>query len=171
MSNNNLIEAIAVFNNNEKPRGNKKNNIYGTVVFRESSRSNNIIIDIDLKGLTPGKHGFHIHETGNVLDDCKACKGHFNPFGQTHGGLRSQNRHVGDLGNITANQNGECNCQITDNQISLRNLQRNIIGRCLVIHSDEDDLGRGGNEESLITGNAGSRIGCAVIGYKNIVYF
>ena len=58
-----------------------------------------------------------------------------------------------------------------DNQISLRNLQRNIIGRSVVIHSGEDDLGRGGDEESLKIGNAGSRIGCAVIGYKTAYYF
>lgn len=161
-----LIKAIAVF-----PSQPGKSSIKGSIEFSESSRSNNIIIDVNLTGLKPGKHGFHIHETGNLLDDCKSCKSHFNPFGKNHGGPKSSERHVGDLGNIIADNKGEVHMKIYDNQISLRNLQRNIIGRSVVIHSGEDDLGRGGDEESLKTGNAGSRIGCAVIGYKTAYYF
>jgi Cu-Zn family superoxide dismutase len=160
------ITAIAVF-----PSGSPKNSkITGTITFKESVRSNNIIIDIELSGLKPGKHGFHIHETGNLLDECASCKSHFNPFGDVHGGPNSIRRHVGDLGNIIADKNGNVNMKIYDNKISLRNLQRNIIGRSVVIHADEDDLGKGGNEESLKTGNAGTRIGCAVIGYANAYY-
>lgn len=161
------IRAIAIF-----PSSSPKNsNIKGTIEFIESTRSNNIIININLSGLKSGKHGFHIHETGNLLDECKSCKSHFNPFGEVHGGPNSNNRHVGDLGNIIADSNGNVNMKMYDNKISLRNLQRNIIGRSVVIHADEDDLGKGGNEESLKTGNAGSRIGCAVIGYADAYYF
>ena len=161
-----LIKAIAVF-----PSQPGNSTIKGSIEFSESSRSNNIIIDVNLSGLKPGKHGFHIHETGNLLDDCKSCKSHFNPFGKKHGGPKSSERHIGDLGNIIADNKGAVHMKLYDNQISLRNLQRNIIGRSVVIHSGEDDLGRGGDEESLKTGNAGSRIGCAVIGYKTAYYF
>jgi len=163
----NVIEAIAVFNDNKPSR----NKVYGYVIFKESTRSNNILIEINLAGLKPGKHGFHIHETGNLLDSCKGCKGHFNPFNQKHGGINSKIRHVGDLGNIIANDNGICQMKLRDNMISLRDITRSIIGRSIVIHSDEDDLGNGNNPESLVTGNAGSRIACAVIGYKNVIYF
>ena len=145
--------------------------IKGTIVFRESSKSDNIMIDLDISGLKPGKHGFHIHETGNLLDKCKECKAHFNPFNKNHGGPKSKERHVGDLGNIIADKNGKVKTTFSDHQISLRDTKRNIIGRSVIIHDKEDDLGKGGDEESLRTGNAGARLVCAVIGYKNAYYF
>ena len=159
------IEAIAVF------IPNKTSTVSGTIIFRENQRFNTVQIIIDLTGLTPGEHGFHIHETGNLLDKCAACKAHFNPFGDVHGGPKSAHRHIGDLGNITADSTGKCQMKFSDKQISLRNLQINIIGRSVVIHEKADDLGKGNNDESLKTGNAGARIGCAVIGYKDAFYF
>ena len=131
--------------------------IKGHIIFRESSKSNNVLVDVNVSGLAPGKHGFHIHESGNLLEDCKSCKGHFNPFNKNHGGPKSKERHVGDLGNITADSNGNVKITLSDHLISLRDKKRNIIGRSVIIHDKEDDLGKGGNPESLITGNAGAR--------------
>ena len=107
-----LIKAIAVF-----PSQPNKTSIKGSIEFTESSRSNNIIIDIHLSGIKPGKHGFHIHETGNLLDDCKSCKSHFNPFGKNHGGPKSIERHVGDLGNLKANLNATAGALQLVNQL------------------------------------------------------
>ena len=104
---------------------------------------------------------------------CDSMCDHFNPYNKTHGGGHnpSTDRHVGDLGNIIANANGDVNMTMYDNYISIKNGHiANIIGRGLVIHEDEDDCGLGvGNKkkESLITGNAGKRIACAVIGMAN----
>ena len=80
--------------------------------------------------------------------------------------MDGKNRHLGDLGNITADKDGNCVQSITDKYLQLRGYKYNIIGRSVVVHENEDDLGRGGNAESKKTGNAGGRIGCGVIGYK-----
>ncbi|PSN49574.1 hypothetical protein C0J52_09752 [Blattella germanica] len=77
----------------------------------------------------------------------------------------SRVRHAGDFGNIRADENGNViNHQIKDSHISL--IPGNIgyaVGRAIVVHAGEDDLGRGGNEESLKTGNAGARLACCVV--------
>ena len=158
---NNPIEAICVIN---------QNNIQGTVIFRENFKCKNITIEVDLKGLQPGKHGFHIHEFGDLTEGCASLCNHYNPFGKNHGGPNDKERHVGDLGNIIANSKGISKMKFDDKIIKLRG-KYSIIGRSVVIHEDEDDLGKGDNAESLITGNAGKRIACAVIGYsKNNKY-
>ena len=135
---------------------------------------NGVRFDVNLKNLTPGKHGFHIHEAGNLEDGCKSCCAHFNPLNKEHGGpfeLDQKNRHLGDLGNIIADENGNCVQSIRDKYLQLRGYKYNIIGRSVVVHEKEDDLGRGGNAESKKTGNAGARIGCGVIGYKEGFYY
>ncbi|KAB7496026.1 Superoxide dismutase [Cu-Zn] [Armadillidium nasatum] len=117
-----------------------------------------------ISGLTPGLHGFHIHEKGDLGNNCKNAGGHFNPFGYNHGDPRDLKRHIGDLGNIDADQNGEAVVNIYDQQATLNPSSRAYVGDlAIVVHSGEDDLGRGGNAESLKTGNAGSRIGCGII--------
>ena len=84
------IQAIAVFT--EK--------IKGTVVFTENSKGN-VDIDIDLVGLKKSsKHGFHIHEAGDLTDGCTSACSHFNPYKTKHGSNTDnvENRHIGDLG-------------------------------------------------------------------------
>jgi len=80
-----------------------------------------------------------------------------------HGGPKDETRHVGDLGNIMADANGSARVYISDYRITLCG-PNSIIGRAVVIHSGPDDFGRGGTPDSLKTGNAGSRIGCGLIG-------
>lgn len=80
-----------------------------------------------------------------------------------HGAPEDFQRHVGDLGNIVGNANGEANVIISDSSISLSG-EGNVIGRGVIVHQNIDDLGRGGHPDSLTTGNAGARIACGVIG-------
>lgn len=151
------IYSIAVFNDSIK----------GTVKFSEDLTNNRVKIDLNISGLTPNSlHGFHVHEAGDLSDKCTSMCAHFNPYGNTHGCPGMSKRHVGDLGNIKTNNKGEASYTFYDNVIKLRGTTCNIIGRGLIIHEDEDDCGKGGNAESLKTGNAGKRIACAVIGFS-----
>ena len=78
----------------------------------------------------------------------------------THGDLMQG--HVGDLGNIVADEQGIARFKIVARRVDLSG-DRSVVGRAMVIHADEDDLGLGGDEESLKTGNAGERLACGVI--------
>ena len=69
---------------------------------------------------------------------------------------------MGDLGNITADKSGTAKFTIEAKRVDLLG-DRSVIGRGFVVHSDKDDLGKGGDEESLKTGNAGDRLACGVI--------
>ena len=73
-------------------------------------------------------------------------------------------RHVGDLGNIEAGADGKAVYDMEDHLIMIYGDSANIVGRSVVVHAGVDDLGKGGNEESLKTGNAGARVACGVIG-------
>lgn len=75
-------------------------------------------------------------------------------------------RHVGDLGNVETDANGVATVNIQDKMIALQG-EHSILGRCLVVHEKADDLGRGNDEESKKTGNAGKRLACAIIGTVN----
>lgn len=131
-----------------------------------------VIIYGVVKGLKAGKHGFHVHATGLLTDECRDAAGHFNPLGVNHGAPEDAVRHVGDLGNIETpsprsdQTDGEQLTSITifDKIISLEpGSGSNVVDRAIVIHGGEDDLGRGGDAGSLATGNAGPRLGCGVI--------
>merc|ERR1712147_33626 len=117
----------------------------------------------EFKGMTPGLHGFHIHQFGNLTEGCKTAGPHYNPFGKTHAGPDDEERHVGDMGNVTSVDDGTGKYEREDQLITLFG-DYSVLGRSCVLHADEDDLGRGGHELSKTTGNAGGRIACGVIG-------
>uniref|UniRef100_A0A0N5AME8 Superoxide dismutase [Cu-Zn] n=1 Tax=Syphacia muris TaxID=451379 RepID=A0A0N5AME8_9BILA len=151
-----MVRAVATLRA-DKVKGN---------VFFTQKESAPTVIEGEIEGLTPGKHGFHIHQFGDLTDGCTSAGPHFNPFGKTHGDIKDAVRHAGDLGNLEANSNGIAKFKLTSDLIHLSG-QHSIIGRSVVVHCGEDDLGRGvgdKREESLKTGNSGGRIACSVIG-------
>src|SRR6266446_6490467 len=84
----------------------KGNNVEGVVTFTKMGDEMKVVADIT--GLTPGKHGFHIHEFGNCSSpDGMSAGGHFNPTKMMHGRPEDDNRHVGDLGNLEADESGK----------------------------------------------------------------
>ena len=154
--------AVAVIEPNENEARASKG-VEGIVRFTQIGKT--LHIDYEIESLFPdGEHGFHIHEYGDLSDGCESACAHFNPDKETHGGVTSQTRHLGDLGNITS-KNGISKGRISTDTLSLNMGARNcIVGRMIIVHQDRDDLGKGGDAESLLTGNAGKRLGCGVIG-------
>ena len=144
------IEAVAVLGHGDAK---------GMISFKQKPGKATIISGT-VTGLSEGKHGFHIHEFGDLSDGCDSAGGHYNPTGVDHGD--TDNGHVGDLGNIIADSKGVAKFSIKAKRINLQG-PTSIVGRAVVVHEDEDDLGKGGDEESLKTGNAGNRAGCGVI--------
>ncbi|XP_058078310.1 superoxide dismutase [Cu-Zn], chloroplastic [Magnolia sinica] len=124
-------------------------------------------VKVRVVGLTPGLHGFHLHEYGDTTNGCISTGPHFNPNKLTHGAPEDEIRHAGDLGNIVANSDGVAEATIVDSQIPLSGPNA-VVGRALVVHELEDDLGKGGHELSLTTGNAGGRLACGVVGLAPI---
>jgi Cu-Zn family superoxide dismutase len=155
-----IIYAVSTFLNG---------NIKGVVEFEEKNKK--VLLNIDLEGFIPNTiHGIHIHEAGDLRDNCLSACAHFNPYNKNHGGLKSKERHVGDLGNIKSDKNGKVKISFEDNLIKLRGSKSNIIGRSVVIHEDEDDCGLGNFPDSKTTGHSGKRIACAVIGYSKKMF-
>ena len=145
-----ITKAIAVIHPTEG------NEAYGTVTFTKVDTGIQIVADIE--GLSPGKHGFHIHEYGDCsAPDATSAGGHFNPDNTKHGAPDDMTRHVGDLGNLDADEAGSAHYERIDSFISFSG-PHSIIGLAVVIHAGEDDF------TSQPTGNAGPRVACGVIG-------
>ena len=134
----------------------KDSNVEGIVTFTKSGDETKIVADII--GLTPGKHGFHIHEFGDCSSpDGKAAGGHFNPTNNPHAGHDVAQRHEGDMGNVEADSSGKAHLELTDNMMMMSG-EKSIIGRGVIVHEKADDL------KSQPTGDAGGRVACGVIG-------
>ncbi|XP_065833179.1 uncharacterized protein [Oscarella lobularis] len=142
---------------------NSERNITGTVLFQQSSRGGPTLIRGIVKGLHPGnKHGFHIHQKSDNREGCKSYGGHYNPFHARHGGRLDVTRHVGDLGNTIANDAGIASFTMHDNWVQLIGTY-SVLNRGVVVHARSDDEGRGDDEGSIATGNAGHRLACGAI--------
>ena len=113
--------------------------------------------------LPPGKHGFHIHDAGDLRGEgCQGACAHWNVGPAcNHGGRprAGEERHTGDLGNVELRTD-----RATYTYVLADVSPADLWGRALIVHADEDDLGRGPFEDSLTTGHSGGRIGCAIFG-------
>jgi Cu-Zn family superoxide dismutase len=133
------------------------NKVSGTVRFTEVA--DGVQIQAEITGLSPGKHGFHVHEFGDCsAADLASAGAHFNPTNKPHAGPDTAERHVGDMGNVEADASGTAKLDYVDHEISLTKDQRSVIGRSVVVHAKADDL------KSQPAGDSGARIACGVIG-------
>jgi len=145
-----VIKALAVL---QAKSGSK---VKGVIHFVQKGHT--VEVSGEIAGLKPGKHAFHVHEFGDCSDDKAMNSGsHFNPTKMQHGAPEGDERHVGDLGNIVADAEGNAKIRIMDRIISLTG-NASIIGRAVIVHADPDDF-------SQPVGNAGGRVACGVIGY------
>ncbi len=118
-------------------------------------------VRVQIKKLTPGVHGFHIHTYGDCrADDAESAGGHFNPQDTAHGAPDAEIRHVGDLGNIEADEAGLAVADFVDPHLTLEG-PTSIIGRSVIVHDRADDF------QSQPAGNAGKRLACGVIGWAS----
>ncbi|MEJ2110922.1 MAG: superoxide dismutase family protein [Acidobacteriota bacterium] len=136
------------------------NEVTGTIRFTQSEEGVRVVAEVN--GLAPGKHGFHIHDLGNCsMADGTSAGGHYNPDLMPHGAPEDAERHLGDLGNLVADDTGVAQYERVDTMISL-NDGHSIIGRAIIVHAGEDDL------QTQPTGAAGARVACGVIGIAGV---
>jgi superoxide dismutase, Cu-Zn family len=136
------------------------NEAAGTVTFTQTDTG--VRVQANISGLdSGGTHGFHIHEYGDCrAPDAMSAGGHFNPTDMPHGGPMDDERHMGDMGNLEADENGVAVLDYIDEKIELGG-PNSILGFGVVVHERRDDL------ESQPVGDAGGRISCGVIGVAN----
>lgn len=145
-------QAKTAIANLQATEGNTAN---GTVNFEEADGL--VSIHAHITGLTPGKHGFHIHGIGDCsAADGTSAGGHFNPEETEHGSPAAELHHSGDLGNVEADEEGNAHLSIGVDFITLSEGPSSILGRAVIVHAKEDDFGQP-------TGNAGPRVACGVI--------
>jgi Cu-Zn family superoxide dismutase len=132
--------------------------VSGTVIFTQ--KEGKVFMTANFTGLTPGEHAIHIHENGDCsAEDGSSAGGHWNPSNEDHGAWEHKAFHKGDIGNLTADENGIATMtKETDLWcISCEDETKNIVGKSIVVHKDVDDM------QSQPSGNAGDRIGCGEI--------
>lgn len=144
------ISAVAVLT----PGQNSK--VSGNVTFTQSGNQVKVVAHVE--GLTPGRHGFHIHDKGDCsAPDFSSAAGHFNPGGGKHGAPDAAEHHAGDFGNIEANAAGMAHAEFTSSAITISDGPNSVVGRAVIVHAKADDL------TTQPTGDAGGRLACGVI--------
>jgi Cu-Zn family superoxide dismutase len=133
----------------------KDSKVEGKVTFTKESGGIRVVAEV--RGLTPGLHGFHVHEKGDCSDpEGKSAGGHFNPTNEPHAGPDSEHRHAGDLGNLTADAGGNAKLDLVDKHLALDGAN-SILNLSVIVHAKADDL------KSQPAGESGERIACGVI--------
>ncbi len=119
-----------------------------------------VLITVDLEGLPPGTHAFHIHEVGKCEPPFTSAGGHFNPTHKQHGLKNPQGMHAGDLPNLYVPESGKVKADVFATGVTLGKGANSLFdadGSSLVIHAGPDDA------KTDPAGDAGARIACGVV--------
>lgn len=122
-------------------------------------------VNIHVDGLTPGRHGVHIHGVGACTPTFAAAGGHYNPLGDQHGLDNPEGPHAGDLPNLTVNPQGTGHLDAKTDRVTISAGPATLFdtttgaeGSAFIIHANEDD-----QITDATNGGSGARIACAVI--------
>jgi len=133
--------------------------IVGTATLKPNGTTG-VAFDLDLKGLPPGEHAVHLHQTPTCdAPSFESAGPHLNPAGKQHGLKNPQGPHAGDMNNVTVAADGTAKTTLVNTHVKLGTGADTLSSRgaALVIHAKPDDM------KSDPAGNAGDRIGCGVI--------
>ena len=133
-------------------------NAEGTVTFSAAEDGRGMRVNVELQGLQPGRlHGLHVHEVGDCsASDASSAGGHFSPYDSEHGSPEDAEQHVGDMGNIEADEDGRVSSEFRVRGLAFSG-PASILQKAVIVHSKEDDL------TSQPAGDAGNPAGCGVI--------
>ncbi len=138
----------------------KGNTAKGTVTF--VSLGDRVAVTANVSGLTPGNHGFHLHEKGDCnSDDGMSAGGHFNPLMKSHASPSTRERHAGDMPMLEADANGNANLIAELDVIAVGYGLTDVIGKSVIVHKDADDF------QTQPTGNSGARVACGIVSKKS----
>lgn len=132
--------------------------VTGTASFVE--KNGQVAFEAKISGLKPGVHAIHIHEKSDCsAADGSSAGGHWNPTFKKHGEWGKGEYHKGDIGNFTADENGNGTISLSTNEwcIGCGDQTKDILGKGLVVHQGADDF------VTQPSGNSGARVACSAI--------
>lgn len=137
----------------------------GTLKLRRTEQG--VLLNVEVQGLAPGEHGFHIHETGtcDTETDFSSAGGHYQPRDQSHGFLEEGGHHAGDMANLVAGADGVARAERHNVMVTLDGERAPLLdedGSALIIHEGADDY------TSQPSGDAGPRAACAEITVRSL---
>jgi len=139
----------------------------GLATFTENA--DGVTVHILVEGLSPGEHGWHLHEFGvcdpNGAEPFSSAGEHWNPTVQPHGAPDADEHHVGDFGNLEASADGLADIEITTTDFTFEAGLNSVFdedGTSIVVHEGRDDL------TTQPSGNSGPRYACGVVAEPTI---
>ena len=112
-----------------------------------------------MTGLTPGSHGFHIHEKGDCSSgDGMSAGGHFNPYGKPHGDPVAPGSSCGRPADARRRRHRRTRRVTAEiDGATVGGGSGDVVGKAVIVHKDPDDF------TTQPTGNSGARVACGVI--------
>jgi len=147
----------------------KGTKITGSAEFVEQTKGTATMVEITVtvSGLTPGKHGVHLHAIGKCEPDFTAAGGHFDPgpAGNTDPDANHP-FHMGDIPNLEVGADGKGTMKIMTSRVTLSDGPLSLFdadGTAIIIHGNPDQ-GITGEPKSGVSG--GPRVACGVVTKK-----